>query len=583
MKNVLTTLAAALLAALNALSITVEWEVDAERARSETISAYHGETLTLAPDFGDTNITASVIYYQTNGMGSAWWSTDSLVFHPTNDIGAASYRFFVAAEDAAGRVYRANGTLRLLDSPGFVPNALPLPVEVLDFSAVEVANAPYFTKAETAGYVAAATNAIPPFVANEIAAATNALAASIVIPETPPQRWSRPDAWSFHAVCDYDSETPGETTALSTNAYGMVFAERYNTVVRSNRFRFAADWLDPYRSTDALELSYTVPAATNLLDVFFFPSNGVYRVHALNAEADTAHSRDIVISGIGSTSRIFAKEYTADANTARNSWQTHSLQYIATTTNYAPKCTHPGRGNTDPIFLAPGVVMSAAHWGLGNLRTGDYTITNNNHNVTITIGAWERLDTWAARNGFTQEEIAACYKINDVAVAPVVSVAKIPTALCPLLRAQRAAAIKEHSITGLLAYRSPQEGGRPQPVIMYAPGRWTSGSAITAENAASLYCRTDIRDSLLSADWLFPSHGGDSGKPVLYIHAGVEHLLSFCSSGSQNPFSGSLVPMASGGTGLAFCSGPDLLAARAIIAAYCTAHGTSLREEPEEE
>ena len=159
MKNVLTTLATALLAALNALSITVEWEVDAERARSEAISAYHGETLTLAPDFGDTNITASVIYYQTNGMGSAWWSTDSLVFHPTNDIGAASYRFFVAAEDAAGRVYRANGTLRLLDSPGFVPNALPLPVEVLDYSTIEVANAPYYERAVVTSISNIAVNA----------------------------------------------------------------------------------------------------------------------------------------------------------------------------------------------------------------------------------------------------------------------------------------------------------------------------------------------------------------------------------------------------------------------------------------
>ena len=82
-------------------------------------------------------------------MDSVWWHTDGLVFHPTNDVGAASYRFFLEGRDDLGRDWHANGLLRLLPSPGFTPNTIELPVARLDFAAVDVANAPYYDKTET--------------------------------------------------------------------------------------------------------------------------------------------------------------------------------------------------------------------------------------------------------------------------------------------------------------------------------------------------------------------------------------------------------------------------------------------------
>jgi len=92
-----------------------------------------------------TNLAPVCIYYQTNGMGNAEWfgPIPGTVFHPTNDCGAAAYRFFIRCTDPDGVNYTANGSLRMLDSPGFVPNALPLPVKTLDFSKIEVLNPPW--------------------------------------------------------------------------------------------------------------------------------------------------------------------------------------------------------------------------------------------------------------------------------------------------------------------------------------------------------------------------------------------------------------------------------------------------------
>ena len=151
----------AALAALAACAKTFSWRITSPQPVAQTFAAYRGETLEFAPQFcgAMSNVTASALYYQTNGMGTAWWQAGGLVFAPSNDCGAAAYRFFVRAADPLGTDYTANGVLRMLDSPGETPNALPLPVQVLDFAAVEVANAPWPSAESVAVAVAAATNA----------------------------------------------------------------------------------------------------------------------------------------------------------------------------------------------------------------------------------------------------------------------------------------------------------------------------------------------------------------------------------------------------------------------------------------
>ena len=137
----------------------LQWVCDWPETRSQTFSLYQGEAATFEPVFringeAATNIEVEAVWYQTNGMGAAWWRLDAATFAPSNDCGAAAYRFFVdarrtgAARETDSRIYRANGTLRMLPSPGFAPNIIPMPVDILDFAVITVANAPYFTKQE---------------------------------------------------------------------------------------------------------------------------------------------------------------------------------------------------------------------------------------------------------------------------------------------------------------------------------------------------------------------------------------------------------------------------------------------------
>ena len=143
-----------LAAALSGLAEPLQWVCEWPKAKAQQFELYQGEIATFEPTFringgAPTNLPVVTVWYQTNGMDRAWWHTDGAVFHPTNDVGAATYRFFVDAAGDGGKLYRANGTLRMLPSPGFVPNAITPPVAALDFDSIDVSNAPYYTKDET--------------------------------------------------------------------------------------------------------------------------------------------------------------------------------------------------------------------------------------------------------------------------------------------------------------------------------------------------------------------------------------------------------------------------------------------------
>ena len=167
-------------AALSGVAKTFDVDISTGRPAASNEAYYHGETIEFRAVRGRsvvTNVEYSCVYYQTNGMDSVWWKTDGLTFHPTNDVGAASYRFFLEGRDDLGRDWHANGLLRLLPSPGFTPNEIELPVARLDFANIEVANDPWteaiesnsaaiatlstnvYTKAETDAAIAAATPA----------------------------------------------------------------------------------------------------------------------------------------------------------------------------------------------------------------------------------------------------------------------------------------------------------------------------------------------------------------------------------------------------------------------------------------
>ena len=109
--------------------------------------------------------TAS-LYWQTNGMGSAWWSVPATVttagvvtasWTPDMDAGADLYRWHIAVANAASStIYRAFGAFRMQPSPGAAPNAIAPPIRWIDFATIAVSNSPWATPAD----VAAATSGV---------------------------------------------------------------------------------------------------------------------------------------------------------------------------------------------------------------------------------------------------------------------------------------------------------------------------------------------------------------------------------------------------------------------------------------
>lgn len=148
-KTLATALAATLQLALHA-AVPVAWTNSPGMPPYPIKPVPHGSTVDLAvtlkgyttPPIADG---ADVrLWYQTNGMGTAWWSapatfdggTITATFGPAQDSGADRVSLFFGAPS---NVF-ATAVLRLTHAPGFTPSSLPLPVPTLDFAAVELRN-----------------------------------------------------------------------------------------------------------------------------------------------------------------------------------------------------------------------------------------------------------------------------------------------------------------------------------------------------------------------------------------------------------------------------------------------------------
>ena len=127
--------------------------------------AYHGETvrlthrLTLAGAPLDLSGASARFYWRTEEM-TDWWSTEATLeadsvwcdFTPEMDPGTEAIWYFFGITQANAIAYRANGSLTLLDSPGFTPADLGEPDTLA--AALEAlfkeADTRYTTKAEHA-------------------------------------------------------------------------------------------------------------------------------------------------------------------------------------------------------------------------------------------------------------------------------------------------------------------------------------------------------------------------------------------------------------------------------------------------
>jgi hypothetical protein len=128
-------LALALALSAGAQGVPFEWDAEASVALAATKDVYRGETVSLRPGWlnygaeADTNGWTFTLCWQTNGMGSAWWTdaTNAFLWTPERDCGAPRYTLFIRAASPFGVSYRANAVFRMLASPGFTSAELPPP------------------------------------------------------------------------------------------------------------------------------------------------------------------------------------------------------------------------------------------------------------------------------------------------------------------------------------------------------------------------------------------------------------------------------------------------------------------------
>jgi hypothetical protein len=206
---------------------THRWTVETSKPAATVCDAFQGETIYLEPTLLSYGSAASVsnstltLFWQTNGMDSAWWSKPAdadhsvtgrirAIFAPTNDIGAAQYTFYIQSTDSSASNFRAYGLIRMRSSPGYAPTAAPAPgyqwVSPADLQASSNALASaiqaFASASESAiaaatnpipSWITAATNPIPAQTAAAITAATNpipaARAAAIAAATNPVPGW----------------------------------------------------------------------------------------------------------------------------------------------------------------------------------------------------------------------------------------------------------------------------------------------------------------------------------------------------------------------------------------------------------
>ena len=138
-------------------------------------SCYRGETLAIAAQLVDGR--GRPVAVLADAEARLLWSTNNADWFPPRpatvttggliratwtpdmDCGADAYRIFLGVSEGGTNInYGANLLLRMLGSPGAVPNELPLPMRVLDFSQIVITNAPWTTY--TAGDNITITNGV---------------------------------------------------------------------------------------------------------------------------------------------------------------------------------------------------------------------------------------------------------------------------------------------------------------------------------------------------------------------------------------------------------------------------------------
>ena len=265
--RIYTILTAALTATCAHAAVPLRWTVETSRVQPVTFEAYHGETLSLeatlqsygkpvADDLQDVRL-----YWQTNGMGSAYWSAPAsasgnvlrATWTPAMDTGANAVYGFIGV---AGEIYRASFQLRMRSSPGAVPNELELPRKHIDFAEVEVKNAPWASATIVHAVFAAADNARM--------TATNALAKANAAQSSADAAQRSADAATNSIEAAKTSAQ--EALAYASGVYNYMHADE-NAWFSGTNYVFGADAASRHKFAfeDGMDLG-TVPCSMALIE-----------------------------------------------------------------------------------------------------------------------------------------------------------------------------------------------------------------------------------------------------------------------------------------------------------------------------
>ena len=239
-------------AALNAVTtfaaVPLRWTVETSRVQPAVFDAYQGETLELEAtlqSYGKpitNDLQSTRIYWQTNGMGSAYWSAHAsadgnilrATWTPSMDTGAKIYNCFLGH---AGENYRAAFQLRMRASPGAVPNELELPRKHIDFAQVEVENAPWAS--------AMVVNAVLATADNARINATNALAKAKAAQSSSDAAQRSADNAQANAA---DAKAAAEAAAGDVEKLNIGYTRLYNFSLGSTNANFTATNYPPTKA-----------------------------------------------------------------------------------------------------------------------------------------------------------------------------------------------------------------------------------------------------------------------------------------------------------------------------------------------
>ena len=209
----LAALSAIALATADANALPLVWRADWPGSKPVETLVHRGTDIEFQPQWyingelaNSTNWTFQT-FVQTNAQATGEWfgPLPGAAFSHTNDVGAAFYNVMVRAQMPGGGInYTAFARLRMLDSPGYTPGELPLPVSSIDFAKVVAVNAPWLLPDATNGLVEAANDY------------TDAKVSSIPAPDYSPGNTQ------LVATIEAVAPTPGNYPAVSNAAMRAV-------------------------------------------------------------------------------------------------------------------------------------------------------------------------------------------------------------------------------------------------------------------------------------------------------------------------------------------------------------------------